>query len=79
MPEDLAELVRAHVGPGGFSAYVTAAVRERVAMDRLREIIDDHEATYGAFTAEEIARADVLLAGATDEATTEAAERRTAA
>lgn len=66
IPEDLAETVRAQVGPGGFSAYVTEALRDRVAMDKLTEIVDDHESRHGAFTDDELARADALLADATE-------------
>ncbi|WP_455359368.1 hypothetical protein [Streptomyces sp. SYSU K21746] len=61
IPEDLAETVRAQVGPGGFSAYVTEALRHRLAMDRLTELVEDHEIRNGEFTEDEIARADALL------------------
>jgi hypothetical protein len=43
LPEDLAEALRAHVGPGGFSAYVAEALEQRIAMDRLRKIVADFE------------------------------------
>ncbi|MFE2496329.1 hypothetical protein [Streptomyces scopuliridis] len=67
IPEDLAETVRKQVGPGGFSAYVTEALRHRLAMDRLTELVVDHEARHGAFTDEELAHADALLSGAAEQ------------
>ncbi|MFD5747615.1 hypothetical protein [Streptomyces sp. NPDC127033] len=67
IPEDLAETVREQVGPGGFSAYVTDALRHRLAMDRLTELVDDHEARHGALSDDERARADALLRGTAEE------------
>lgn len=63
IPEDLAESIRARVGSGSFSAYVTQALKHQVAMDNLTELVVDHEDRKGAFTEEELARADALLAG----------------
>ncbi|GAA1353292.1 hypothetical protein [Streptomyces beijiangensis] len=63
IPEDLAETVREQVGPGGFSAYVTDALRHRLAMDRLSQIVEDHEARNGPLTEKDLALADALLAG----------------
>ncbi|MFD3513982.1 hypothetical protein [Streptomyces sp. NPDC058657] len=63
IPEDLAESIRARVGSGGFSGYVTAALRHQVSMDNLAEMIEDHETRHGAFTDAELAHADALLAG----------------
>ncbi len=54
LPEDLAETVRHHVGPDGFSAYVAEALEQRVAMDKLREIVADFETDNAPFTREEI-------------------------
>ena len=61
LPEDLAEAVRAHVGPGGFSAYVAEALEHRVAMDKLREIVADFEAGDDELTREEVEAARALL------------------
>ena len=61
LPEDLAETVRAHVGPGGFSAYVAEALEQRVAMDRLREIVKDFETDNDPLTREEIEAARAVL------------------
>ncbi|MEU2429599.1 hypothetical protein ABZ611_08745 [Streptomyces sp. NPDC007861] len=61
LPEDLAEAVRAHVGPGGFSAYVSEALEQRVAMDRLREIVADFETDNEALTRKEVEAARALL------------------
>lgn len=41
LPETPAEAVRSYVGPGAFSAHVAEALEQRVAMDRLREIVAD--------------------------------------
>ncbi|MEV6163347.1 hypothetical protein AB0L71_15705 [Streptomyces sp. NPDC052052] len=46
LPEDLAEAVRAHVEPGGFSACVEAALEQQVALDKLREIVADFETDH---------------------------------
>lgn len=61
LPEDLAEAVRAHVGPGGFSAYVTEALEQRVAMDKLREIVADFETDNDPLSREEIEAARAVL------------------
>lgn len=61
LPEELAETVRAHVGPGGFSAYVAEALDQRVAMDRLHEIVTDFEADNEALTRAEVEAARALL------------------
>ncbi|GAA4675343.1 hypothetical protein GCM10023347_32260 [Streptomyces chumphonensis] len=61
LPEDLADAVRAHVGPGGFSAYVAEALEQKVAMDRLREIVVDFETDNEALTREEVEAARALL------------------
>jgi hypothetical protein len=61
LPEDLAETVRTHVGPGGFSAYVAEALEQRVAMDRLREIVADFETDNDPLSREEIEAARASL------------------
>jgi Arc/MetJ-type ribon-helix-helix transcriptional regulator len=61
LPEDLAESVRAHVGPGGFSAYVAEALEHRVAMDKLREIIADFETENDPLSRDEVEAARALL------------------
>lgn len=61
LPEDLAEAARAHVGPGGFSAYVAEALEQRVAMDKLREIVADFETDNDELTREEVEAARALL------------------
>lgn len=57
LPEELAETVRSHVGPGGFSAYVAEALEQRVAMDKLRELVTDFETDN-----DELSRASVETA-----------------
>lgn len=61
LPEELAETVRAQVGPGGFSAYIAEALEHRVAMDKLGEIVDDYTRDHGPLPQEEIdaARAEL--------------------
>ena len=61
LPEDLAEAVRAQVGPGSFSAYIAEALEQRVAMDKLREIVIDFGTDNEELTREEIEAARALL------------------
>jgi hypothetical protein len=61
LPEELAEAVRTYAGPGGFSAYVTAALEQRLAMDKLREIIADFATDNDELTPKEIETARALL------------------
>ncbi|GLY00968.1 hypothetical protein [Actinoplanes sp. NBRC 101535] len=61
LPEDIAEAVRAQVGPAGFSAYVIEALEQRIAMDKLGEIVDDFEARNAPLTRDEIEAAKLLL------------------
>ncbi|MEU6228303.1 hypothetical protein [Streptomyces sp. NPDC047042] len=61
LPEDLAEAARSHVGPGGFSAYVAEALEQRVAMDKLREIVTDFETDHDPLSREEIEAARAVL------------------
>ncbi|WP_431959248.1 hypothetical protein [Actinacidiphila sp. bgisy160] len=61
LPEDLAEAVRAHVGPGGFSAYVAEALEQRVAIDKLREIVADFETDNDPLSRDEVEAARAVL------------------
>lgn len=61
LPEELAETVRTHVGSGGFSAYVAEALEQRVAMDKLGEIVGDFERRNDALTREEVEAARAVL------------------
>ncbi len=61
LPEDLAEAARAHVGPGGFSAYVAEALEQRVAMDKLREIVTDFQTDNDPLPREEVEEARAVL------------------
>ncbi|MER7054525.1 MULTISPECIES: hypothetical protein [unclassified Streptomyces] len=61
LPEDLAEAVRAYVGPGGFSTYIAEALEQRVAMDKLREIVADFQTDNDQLTREEVEAARALL------------------
>ncbi|WLW52519.1 hypothetical protein [Streptomyces sp. YU58] len=61
LPEELAETVRARVGPGGFSAFVAEAIEQRIAMDRLGEIVADFEAENDPLTDQEIEAARAVL------------------
>jgi hypothetical protein len=47
MPAELADLVRARTGAGGFSKYVTEAVQEQVRHDLLGDLLDELEGEYG--------------------------------
>ncbi|MGK8510014.1 hypothetical protein ACRS5S_18850 [Nocardia asiatica] len=61
LPEELAEQARAHVGPGGFSAYVAEALEQRVAMDKLGELVADFEKDDELLTRAEIDQARAEL------------------
>lgn len=61
LPEDLAEAVRAQVGPGGFSAYVAEALEQRVAMDKLHDLVTDFETDHDPLSREEVAAARAAL------------------
>jgi hypothetical protein len=50
LPEELAEAIRAEVGPGGFSRYVTHAIERQREQDRLGEAVDWWEKEYGQVT-----------------------------
>ncbi|MET9377928.1 hypothetical protein ACFYV5_28390 [Streptomyces sp. NPDC003035] len=58
LPEELAEEIRGEVGPGGFSAYVTHAIRRQREQDRLGELVAWMEEEYGPVTEEERAAAE---------------------
>jgi Arc/MetJ-type ribon-helix-helix transcriptional regulator len=47
MPEELAQAVRTRTGTGGFSRYVTDAVREQIRQDLLDDLAAEFEAEYG--------------------------------
>jgi Arc/MetJ-type ribon-helix-helix transcriptional regulator len=47
MPAELLELVRARVGPGEFSRYVTEAVQARIQHDLLGDLLDELESEHG--------------------------------
>jgi hypothetical protein len=61
LPEDLAEAVRTQVGTGGFSSYVAGALEQRVAMDKLREIVADFETDNDPLSREEVEAARAVL------------------
>jgi hypothetical protein len=52
MPTELADMVRARTGAGGFSRYVTEAVQKRVKHDLLGDLLDELEGEYGPVPAE---------------------------
>lgn len=58
LPEELAEAIRAEVGPGGFSRYVTQAIERRREHDRLGEAVTWWETEYGEVTEAEVAEAE---------------------
>ncbi|MFI2374860.1 hypothetical protein ACH5AO_07295 [Streptomyces sp. NPDC018964] len=58
LPEELAEAIRAEVGPGGFSRYVTQAIERRREQDRLGEAVAWWEEEYGGATEAELAEAE---------------------
>ncbi len=47
MPAELLDLVRARVGPGEFSRYVTEAVQARIQHDLLGDLLDELESEHG--------------------------------
>ncbi|GLF94331.1 CopG family transcriptional regulator [Streptomyces yaizuensis] len=66
MPSDLIGELPSRVGRQGVSSYITEAVRLRLTMDGLNEIVASHEAEHGALTEQEIAAAHRELFGAED-------------
>jgi Arc/MetJ-type ribon-helix-helix transcriptional regulator len=63
IPEDLAESVRAKVGAGNFSAFVTAAITRRIERDNLRELIEAAEAQHGPVDRSAVEAARAVLRG----------------
>ncbi|NKY48793.1 hypothetical protein [Nocardia vermiculata] len=61
LPEDLADAVREHVGSGSFSAYIAEALQQRVAMDKLGEIVADYAKDNEPISQEEIDAARAAL------------------
>lgn len=61
LPEEVAEAVRARVGPVGLSAFVAEAIEHRIAMDRLGEIVADFEADNGPLAGQEVEAARAVL------------------
>jgi hypothetical protein len=47
MPAELADLIRARAGAGGFSRYVTDAAQEQVRLELLAELSAELEAEFG--------------------------------
>jgi len=47
LPTDVVGMLKARAGPRGVSAYITEAVRHRLAMEGLDDIVRDYEATRG--------------------------------
>ncbi len=58
LPEELAEAIRAEVGPGGFSRYVTQAIERRREQERLHEAVQWWESEYGKITEAELAEVE---------------------
>jgi Arc/MetJ-type ribon-helix-helix transcriptional regulator len=54
LPEELAEAIRAEVGPGGFSRYVTQAIERQRERERLGEAVSGWEKEYGEITEAEM-------------------------
>ncbi|WP_175408066.1 hypothetical protein [Streptomyces sp. TRM64462] len=52
MPADRIAAVRARVGKGGFSAYVSAAVERQLERDLLEELLREKEARIGPVSPE---------------------------
>jgi Arc/MetJ-type ribon-helix-helix transcriptional regulator len=57
MPEELADVVRARTGAGGFSRYVSDAVQEQVRLDLLDDLAAEFEAEYGPIPEELVEQA----------------------
>ncbi|MGW0571956.1 hypothetical protein [Streptomyces tauricus] len=58
LPEELAEAIRAEVGPGGFSRYVTQAIERQRERERLHEAVRWWESEYGEITEAELAEVE---------------------
>jgi hypothetical protein len=57
MPEELADVVRARTGAGGFSRYVSDAVQEQVRLDLLDDLVAEFEAGHGPIPEERVREA----------------------
>jgi hypothetical protein len=60
------EWIRERTGKREFSAYVEDALQNKIAFEKLDELLEDHTSRHGEFTAEEIAAARVALFGSAD-------------
>lgn len=58
LPEELAEEIRAEVGHGGLSRYVTNALRRQREQDHLEELVDWFESEHGEISEEDLERAE---------------------
>lgn len=61
LPDEVVEYIKGHVDARGVSAYVTAAVEHKVAMDKLGRFSDFLDEEFGALTEEELRAADARL------------------
>jgi hypothetical protein len=68
IPEDVAASIRDRVGSGGFSAYVTAAIKRQVERDKIAEIISDFERESGPLSPGAVDEARAVLRGELDQA-----------
>lgn len=57
LPAELVDEMRAQIGPRETSAWVAAAIADRLALERLNSAIADYEAEFGAITETDIAHA----------------------
>jgi hypothetical protein len=55
LPEELAEAIRAEVGPGGFRCYVRVVFERQRERERLHEAVQWWESEYGEITEAELA------------------------
>lgn len=63
MPTELVGELRSRTGRRGLSSYVTEAVRHKLTMDGLAEIVTAHEEEHGALTEQEVEAARRELFG----------------
>lgn len=61
LPDEVIEYIKGHVDPRGVSAYVTAAVEHKVAMDKLGRLSDFLDEEFGPLTEEELRAAEARL------------------
>jgi hypothetical protein len=62
LPVDQIAEVEALTGPRGFSAAVSDALAQWIALERTFRFLDEYEASAGAFTDQEIAEAEARWA-----------------